>query len=126
MTSPKKILLVDDSPTVLAMERMVLGRAGYALVSATNGQEALALARTERPDLVLMDVIMPQMNGFEACAALRASADTAALPVILVTTRSEPEHVEAGYEAGCNDYVTKPFNPAELLAKVAGLLGEGA
>lgn len=126
MNPVKKILLVDDSPTVLALERMVLGRAGYALVSATNGQEALALARSERPDLVLMDVVMPQMNGFEACAALRAAPETAHLPIILVTTRSEPEHVEAGYESGCNDYVTKPFDAAELLAKVASLLAEGA
>ena len=120
----KKILLVDDSNTVLLMERMILSQARYELVTAKNGLEAVEKARSERPDLILMDVVMPQLDGFGALQAIRADEATRAIPVIMVTTRSEAENMEKGYERGCNDYVTKPVNSAELLEKVRGFLGE--
>lgn len=120
----KKILLVDDSNTVLLMERMMLSDGRYDLLLAHNGREAVEVALRERPDLVFMDVVMPEMNGFEACKALRAREETRATPVIMVTTRGEPHNVEAGYEAGCSEYITKPFNSVELVAKLRNYLGE--
>lgn len=118
----KKILLVDDSRTSLFMERMILRQGPYDLVIANDGVEAVEQARAESPDLILMDVVMPRMTGFEALRALRLSEATRNIPVILVTTRGESENVEEGWEAGCNDYVNKPINPEELLAKVRSCL----
>jgi DNA-binding response OmpR family regulator len=121
---PKKILLVDDSNTVLLMERMILSQSRYELLTARNGLEGVERARAEKPDLILLDVVMPQMNGLDALAAIRAGEDTKHIPVIMVTTRSEAESMETGFARGCNDYVTKPVNSSELLAKVRGILGE--
>ena len=121
---PKKILLVDDSNTVLLMERMILSQSRYELLTARNGLEGVERARAERPDLILLDVIMPHMNGLDALAAIRADESTRHIPVIMVTTRSEADSMETGFARGCNDYVTKPVNSSELLAKVRGLLGE--
>jgi len=118
----KKIMLVDDSATTLMMERMILKAEPYELVVAKNGQQAVEMAREEKPDLVLLDVVMPIMDGFEACKQLRASETTRATPIIMVTTRGEQQHVEVGFENGCTDYVTKPINGLELLAKVRNYL----
>ncbi len=118
----RKVLLVDDSMTTLFMEEMILnGR--YQVVKATNGEDAIEKARAERPDLILLDVIMPKMDGFAVCRALRAEEATRSTPIIMVTTRGEEENVERGFEAGCNDYVTKPINGMELLSKVDNHLG---
>jgi CheY-like chemotaxis protein len=123
LRTKKKILLVDDSSTALMMERMLLGGATYDLVTARDGREAVLKATSERPDLILMDVMMPNMSGIEACQALRAQADTRGIPIILVTTRGELENVEKGFASGCNDYVTKPINGMELLSKIRNQLG---
>jgi DNA-binding response OmpR family regulator len=120
----KKILLVDDSNTVLMMERMVLARNLYDVVLARDGQEALEMAINEKPDLILLDVVMPRMDGFEACRRIRAHDATRSIPIIMVTTRGELDNVELGYESGCNDYITKPINGLELLAKVKNCLGD--
>jgi DNA-binding response OmpR family regulator len=116
--SKKKILVVDDSKTALFMVMTILRRGPYDLVTAHDGQQALETALVEHPDLIVMDVVMPRKTGFEACRELKEREDTKAIPVILVTTRGEEENVETGYESGCNDYVTKPVNAQELLAKV--------
>lgn len=118
----KKILIVDDSNTILMMERMILSKGPYELITAANGEEAVAKAKSEKPDLILMDVIMPQMNGFEACRRLRECEETKNTPIIMVTTRGEVQNMETGYESGCNDYVTKPINSTELMAKLRNLL----
>lgn len=120
----KKILLVDDSSTALMIERMLLSKSSYELVTARDGREAVAKATSELPDLILMDVIMPHMTGLEACRALRAQEVTRAIPIILVTSRGENETVETGFASGCNDYVTKPINGLELLTKLRDQLGE--
>jgi len=120
----KKILLVDDASTILMMEKMILAKGGYELVTAKDGQEAVERAAVERPDLILMDVMMPKMTGFEACARLRQSDVTRSTPIILVTTRGEEVNVEKGYQSGCTDYVTKPINGVELMSKVKTYLGE--
>jgi DNA-binding response OmpR family regulator len=120
--SRKKILLVDDSGTILMMEKMILGREPYDLVTAKDGREAIEKAATERPDLILLDVVMPHLTGFEVLKELRARESTKTTPVILVTTRGEAANVEAGYAGGCNDYVTKPINSVELITKVRNYL----
>lgn len=118
----KKVLLVDDSATILMMERMILTKLPYDLVTAVNGEDAVAKALSEHPDLILMDVVMPLMNGFEAVRRIRAQAATRETPIIMVTTRGEMENVEYAYASGCNDYVTKPINSAELVAKMRNFL----
>ena len=120
----KKILLVDDSNTVLLMERMILSQSRYELCTARNGKEGVERARVEKPDLILMDVVMPEMSGLDALAAIREDAETREIPVIMVTTRSEASSMETGYARGCNDYVTKPVHSSELLTKVRNILGE--
>lgn len=124
MTNRKKVLLVDDQNTVLMMERMMLKDAGYDIVTARNGEEAVEKALAERPDLILLDVVMPKMDGFAVCRALRGREETRRVPIILCTTRGESTNVQAGFDAGCNEYVTKPFNAAKLLAKLEGYLGK--
>lgn len=114
----KKILLVDDSSTVLLMEKMLLANEGYELTTASNGREAVKKATSEKPDLILLDVVMPEVNGFEACKQIRAQESTHSIPIIMVTTRSEATNVQIGFESGCNDYVTKPINGVELITKV--------
>jgi CheY-like chemotaxis protein len=120
----KKILLVDDSTTVLLMERMILAKNQYTVVEARDGQEGVEKALAEKPDLILMDVVMPRMDGFEAVRRLREEDATREIPVIMVTTRGELESVESGYASGCTDYVTKPINGLELLTKVRSCLGQ--
>ena len=120
----KKILLVDDSSTVLLMEKMILSKSEYDVVTARDGLEGVEKARNERPDLILMDVVMPRMDGFEAVRKLREDDTTKAIPVIMVTTRGELQSVETGYASGCSDYVTKPINGLELLTKVRSCLGQ--
>jgi CheY-like chemotaxis protein len=120
----KRILLVDDSSTALMIEKMLLAKAPYEVITARDGHEGVRKAVTERPDLILMDVVMPTMTGLQACRAIRANAATRETPIILVTTRGEQENVEEGFASGCNDYVTKPINGLELLSKLRNTLGE--
>jgi DNA-binding response OmpR family regulator len=122
-TMNKKILLVDHSQTSLFLERMILRQGPYDLVTAADGEEGVREALAQRPDLILMDVVMPRMNGFQALRELRARPETRQTPVILVTTRGEPANVEEGWESGCSDYLTKPIDPEELLTKVKSCLG---
>ncbi|HEV2112897.1 MAG TPA: response regulator, partial [Terriglobales bacterium] len=86
--------------------------------------DAIARAVEQNPDLVLMDVVMPRMNGFEACKRMRSQESLRSTPIILVTTRGEEEYVEAGYQSGCNDYITKPINSRELVTLLQSYLGE--
>jgi len=120
----KKILLVDDSSTILMMEKFILRNQAYEIVTASDGEEGVRKALEHRPDLVLLDVIMPKMGGFEACRRMREEEATRTTPIIMVTTRGEATNVEAGWTAGCSDYITKPINSIELLAKVRNFLGD--
>jgi DNA-binding response OmpR family regulator len=120
----KRILIVDDSKTALLMEQIILQKNSYEVVVASDGAEGVAKALAEHPDLILLDVVMPKMNGFETLRVLRQQDTTRTIPVIMVTTRGEAENVEAGYAAGCSDYLTKPVDATALLAKVGNCLGE--
>jgi CheY-like chemotaxis protein len=114
----KKILLVDDTKTVLMFETMMLRGGGYRLSTACDGEDALKKVEQDRPDLIILDIMMPVLNGIDTCKHLKSNADTMDIPVVMVTTKGEPEMVEKAFEAGCNDYLTKPVDKIELLTKV--------
>lgn len=113
----EKILIVDDSPTPLrALGEML--KHDYEVYTATEGREAIRRARELRPDLVLLDVMMPGMDGYTICGILRNDPSTAEIPVLFITAKSESEDIVRGFEAGGLDYITKPFNPSELSARI--------
>jgi len=119
----KKVLLVDDSNTVILMEKMILAKGAYEIVIARDGAEAIVKAHSEQPDVILLDVVMPKLDGLSACAAIRQHESTAHIPIIMVTTRGEEHNIETAFRNGCTDYVTKPINGLELLAKLQNILG---
>jgi CheY-like chemotaxis protein len=123
IVSRKKILLVDDSETILMLEQMVLQK-GYDLITARDGGSGVAKALEQRPDLILLDIVMPSMNGIEACRRLRAEEATRQTPIVLVTSRGEVSYMEEGFRCGCSDYITKPIDTLELLEKVKSCLGD--
>jgi DNA-binding response OmpR family regulator len=122
MTERKKVLIVDDSRTALMMSEMILKDGPFKILTASDGAQAVDVAVSEQPDLILMDVCMPNKDGFEALKEIRSREETQAIPVIMVTTRGEAENIELGYETGCNDYVTKPVNGQELVSKINNLI----
>ena len=119
----KKVLLVDDSNTVLMMEKMILAKGPFEIVLARDGVEAVARAKSEQPDVILLDVMMPRLDGLSACAQIRAEVTTAHIPIIMVTTRGEEQSIETAFRNGCTDYVTKPINGLELMTKLQNVLG---
>lgn len=122
MNSPPKILVVDDTPRNVKLLADLLAVKGYGVVTATSGQEAMVQVEAERPDLVLLDVVMPEMSGYEVCRKIRENPATAMLPVVMVTALDPAEERIKGIEAGADDFLTKPINQAELLARVKSLL----
>ena len=122
MNSPAKILVVDDTPRNVKLLADLLSVKGYAVVTASSGQEALTKIDAEPPDLVLFDVVMPEMSGYEVCQKIRENPATAMLPVIMVTALDPAEERVKGIEAGADDFLTKPINQGELLARVKSLL----
>jgi DNA-binding response OmpR family regulator len=126
MVPVKKVLLVDDSVTTLFMAQVLLGElTGVHLLTAVDGEQAVSVALHEKPDLILMDLVMPHMNGIQACRVIRSSPDTKDIPVILVTVRGDESGNLQGYESGCTALITKPFNGAELVALVKAHLDDG-
>ena len=119
----KKVLLVDDSNTVLMMEKMILAKGPFEVVTARDGAEGVAKAKSEQPDAILLDVMMPNLDGLSACAAIRSDPATAHIPIVMVTTRGEETNIETAFRNGCTDYITKPINGLELLTKLANILG---
>ncbi|WP_275562803.1 response regulator transcription factor [Streptomyces sp. 5-6(2022)] len=120
--SPTRVLVVDDDPTVAEVVAGYLGRAGFAVDRAADGPGALARAAARRPDLVVLDLMLPGMDGLEVCRALR---DKGPVPVIMLTARGDEEDRILGLEIGADDYVTKPFSPRELVLRVESVLRRG-
>jgi two-component system phosphate regulon response regulator PhoB len=116
------ILVVDDEPDLLELVRFNLDRAGFRVETAASGEEALARLRRSTPDLLVLDLMLPDLSGEEVCRRLRANPSLAGLPVIMLTAKSEEVDRVVGFELGADDYVTKPFSPRELVLRVKALL----
>ena len=117
-----KILLVDDEPDILEIVGYNLSQEGYSIVTATNGKEAIAMAKKEHPQLIIMDVMMPEMDGMEACENIRKIPELSNTLITFLTARSEDYSQVAGFEAGADDYISKPIKPKLLVSKVKALL----
>ena len=118
-----RVLIADDNPQNAELLDAHLDGTGYETRIAANGEETLQLARDWRPDVVLLDVMMPKLSGFEVCKRLRADADTRATGVLMVTALDQPTDIERAVEVGTDDFVTRPVNKTELLLRVKALLG---
>jgi len=114
-----RVLVVDDDPGIVKLVRAYLEQAGFGVLAAYDGKKAMQIARHERPDLVILDLMLPEMDGWDVCRALRKESD---VPVIMLTARVEETDKLVGLELGADDYVTKPFSPRELVARVRSVL----
>jgi two-component system cell cycle response regulator DivK len=121
----KQILVVEDQEDNRRILRDLLTSAGYEMVEAVTGKEGVAMAQTHRPDLILMDIQLPEIDGYEATRRIKADPALQPIPIIAVTSYALSGDDATAYEAGCNDYVTKPFSPRQLLAKIRELLPPG-
>ena len=119
---PEKVLIVDDDLDTLKLVGLILQRHGYGIVAANGGVSALAKASAEKPDLILLDLMMPDLDGYEVARRLRADATVAHIPIIMFTAKTMLDDKVAGFEAGADDYLTKPTHPSELIAHVKALL----
>ena len=117
------ILVADDDRDILDLLAFRLERAGYEVVSASDGEEALRLAVDRKPDLAVLDVMMPKLDGYEVTRRMRADESTKRIPVILLTARVQEHDVARGFEVGADEYMKKPFSPAELRARVQAIIG---
>jgi two-component system phosphate regulon response regulator PhoB len=124
-TVKAKILVVDDEPDAVELVAFNLRQAGYSVTTAAEGSEALQKARTQVPDLIVLDVMLPEMDGFEICKLLRHDPATARLPIIMLTAKAAEVDRVLGLELGADDYLTKPFSPRELMLRVKKVLGRG-
>ncbi len=117
-----KILVVDDDPQIVRLVRSYLEQSGFSVVTAADGEAALHLVRSERPDLLVLDVMMPKRDGLDLTRLVRSDANLAHIPILLLTARVEDIDRILGLELGADDYVTKPFNPREVVARVKAIL----
>lgn len=121
-THPYKILLVDDEPNIVLALQFLLEQKGYQIRTASNGEEALTQIQQERPNLVLLDVMMPRLNGFDTAKKVRQDLGYSQLPIIFLTAKGTPEDRSEGYASGCEAYITKPFDNDHLLITVEEML----
>ena len=116
------VLVVEDDPVILRLLEVNFDLEGFGVITATDGVEGLAAAIAKRPDLIVSDIMMPNMSGLELVAALKADEATAAIPIILLSAKAQTGDLKSGMDAGADDYVTKPFEPLELIDRVNALL----
>ena len=125
-----KILVVDDEPPIVRLMEFILARQGHEMLVAVNGEEAVEKIRTHKPDLILLDIMMPRIDGYEVARRIRANPETAALPIIMLSAKAQEEDIRKGVEVGVDEYITKPFSPEHLVHVVADhlsrLSSEGA
>jgi CheY-like chemotaxis protein len=125
MSEPKTILIVDDEPYMIRLLQHHVERAGYQMVKAVNGREALEKVESAKPDLIIMDVMMPELNGLEVLSQIRQKSETARLPVIIMTANAQRFTKEQAETAGVSAFLTKPFSPTQLMLEIRRQLGEG-
>ncbi len=121
-SNPKKILLVEDEVNLRELVKARLEQNGYEVAVAGDGYQAIFQARRVKPDLIILDLMIPRLDGYTVCRTLKASSDLAAVPIIMFTARSSPDDMRRGMDMGADAYVTKPFDPATLIAKIEELL----
>ena len=121
-----KILIVEDDRDIVEMVEYNLRKEGYTTVSALNGEDGVKLAGSEQPDLIILDIMLPVLDGFEVCRALKNEDKTSQIPIIILSAKSQETDKVVGLELGADDYVTKPFSPRELIARIRAILRRGA
>ena len=121
----RTVLVVDDDPVILRLLEVNFEMEGFVVRTATDGLEGLDVARAEKPDVIVSDVMMPRMNGLELCKGLKDDPATASIPVILLSAKAQATDIRAGIDSGADDYVTKPFEPLDLVDRVNKLLPPG-
>ncbi len=126
MRKMAKILVIDDETQLIEMVQMRLEAAGYDVVTASDGQEGLDKAKSVEPDLILCDVMMPKMDGYKVCGLLKNDSRYSKIPLILFTARAQQDDQDVGDEVGADAYITKPFEPPVLLAKIKELLEQSS
>ena len=118
-----RVLVVDDEVYILHILDFILGAENYDVVTATNGEQALQKVREEKPDLVILDIMMPKLDGYETCRLIKGDPETQNVPVILLTAKGREVDQKLGREVGASDYITKPFSPTKLIDRVQAILG---
>jgi two-component system, OmpR family, alkaline phosphatase synthesis response regulator PhoP len=120
-----KILVVDDEIYIVHILDFSLGMEGYEVVTALDGEQAVEKARTEHPDLIVLDIMMPKLDGYETCKILKGDEATKDIPVILLSAKGRNVDQKIGFEVGADDYITKPFSPRKLVERINSILGQG-
>jgi two-component system alkaline phosphatase synthesis response regulator PhoP len=122
--SKGRILVVDDEIYIVHILDFSLGMEGYEVITALDGEAALEKLKSERPDLIVLDIMMPKLDGYEVCKAIKGNADTAHIPVILLSAKGRNVDQKMGFDVGADDYITKPFSPRKLVERINQLLGQ--
>ncbi|MGE5177074.1 MAG: response regulator transcription factor [Hyphomicrobiales bacterium] len=122
--SKGKILVVDDEIYIVHILDFSLGMEGYEVVTALDGEQALEKLKTEKPDLIVLDIMMPKVDGYEVCKAVKGNPETAQIPVILLSAKGRTVDQKVGFDVGADDYITKPFSPRKLVERINQLLGQ--
>ncbi|HMU54068.1 MAG TPA: response regulator transcription factor [Nitrospira sp.] len=120
-TAPRKILIVEDEKDILQLVKLYLDKEGFRTVTATTGTDGLKSVKQDKPDLVVLDLMLPEIDGLEVCKRLRSTPETAMVPIIMLTAKAEESDTVIGLELGADDYVTKPFSPKALVARIKAL-----
>jgi len=124
--SKGRVLVVDDEIYIVHILDFSLGMEGYEVITALDGEQALEKARAEKPDLIVLDIMMPKLDGYETCKMLKAEADTKDIPVILLSAKGRNVDQKIGFEVGADDYITKPFSPRKLVERINAILGQNS
>ncbi|MGH7681618.1 MAG: response regulator [Candidatus Eiseniibacteriota bacterium] len=126
MSSKGKILVVDDEIYIVHILDFSLGMEGYEVITALDGEQALEKLKSDRPDLIVLDIMMPKLDGYEVCKAIKSDPETRQIPVILLSAKGRNVDQKLGFDVGADDYITKPFSPRKLVERINQLLGQAA
>ncbi len=118
----QKIMIVEDDEDIMEMISYNLGKEGYKTIQIHNGEDAVKFAKTEQPDMIILDLMLPKMDGLDVCKIVRSNSETSHIPIIMLTAKSQESDKIVGLELGADDYITKPFSPRELIARIKAVL----